>query len=251
MLIQDGSASSPSYQVGLSDPYFTLSPTSPASITFYPRPVFIANQLAIQRNGTALVASAELSVGDNYPDSQVTFTVQTAHGQFEFISSSGNQSTTQFTQQQLKAGQVQFRHDGSISAPSYNVTISDPYFTVGSVTGSVNYQFIPFPPQVIHPLLPRIFSPGQTFEFNVPIDTFLDMNDETLTLSAALSDGEVLPAGINFNSPTATFSGVINQPAQWNISLTAKDCLNYPPQRIFYYRLRAHRPLQGVLISRP
>ena len=80
-----------------------------------------------------------------YPATQVLFTVQTAHGQFELISSN-NVAAPQFTQQQLEDGQINFIMTAVFQRPEYNVTVSDPYFTVGPIAGNLSYQFIAFPP---------------------------------------------------------------------------------------------------------
>ena len=113
--IQDSSASSPSYQVTIQDPYFISIPAS-AHVTFYRRPVFINNQLSIQQAQSVVMTAASLSVIDDYPSTQVIFTVTNVqHGQFKLTT--GAMSITAFTEQQLSAGQVLFIHDGGPVGP--------------------------------------------------------------------------------------------------------------------------------------
>ena len=58
-------------------------------------------------------------------DSELIFTISSIqHGRFEEVSSPGV-SITQFTQAQIKNNDIQFVHDGSDIAPSYDVKVSD------------------------------------------------------------------------------------------------------------------------------
>ncbi len=221
--VHNNSLYPPGYDLQVINPGIALSPPPEAvKVTFYRRPVLSVNSFSVMRNGSVLMTPQQLSASDDYPNAQVFFIVQTAHGQFETVSAPGV-PLVNFTQQQVVSGVIQFHQDGSIAAPSYNVTVSDPYFTVGPVSRYINYQFIPFPPLVDQPILPEIFTPGQPFEFSIPSDTFIDQNAEPLTLSATLADGEAFPTGISYDPSSATFSGVINQPESYNISVTATD----------------------------
>ena len=54
---QDGSINSPSYRIGISDPYFSVPVMSPVTTTFYRQPSFIHNQLQILEGETVLITS--------------------------------------------------------------------------------------------------------------------------------------------------------------------------------------------------
>ena len=124
--VADGTASSPSYQVSVSDPYFTLAPAA-AAVTFYRQPV-LNNTLTINQ-GQSVVLTPSFLTHEDYPSDQVNFTVSSVeHGQFQLLPA--NTSVAQFTEQQLLSGQVQFVADGTTSSPSYQVGVSDPYFTL-------------------------------------------------------------------------------------------------------------------------
>ena len=101
LLIQDNTAEAPSYRVGISDPYFNVPIMSEVTTTFYRRPSFIHNQLQILEGATVLITNNELSLQDDYPDTQVLFIIsECQHGQFELIPAK-NATTIQFTQQQI------------------------------------------------------------------------------------------------------------------------------------------------------
>lgn len=129
--IQDNSTYTPSYQVSVSDPYFTRSPVS-AAVTFYRQPVLVAYPFSMCQGQSVVMTSAFLNATDDYPSDQVVFTVSDLHyGWFKLLP---NSMVTQFTQQQLQAGQVILIQDGGANAASYQLSLSDPYFTLPSVT---------------------------------------------------------------------------------------------------------------------
>ena len=79
-----------------------------------------------------------LNVTDDYPADQVNFIVSNLqHGQFQLLPL--NNSVSQFTEQQLSAGQILFTHDNSISGPSYQIGVSDPYFTLSPVPAVITF----------------------------------------------------------------------------------------------------------------
>jgi Ca2+-binding RTX toxin-like protein len=71
------------------------------------------------------------------------------------------------------------------------------------VEGAVNR-----PPVVVNPLADRSATEDTAFSFAVPADTFVDPDaGDTLSYSAALTDGSPLPAWLTFEPMTRTFSG--------------------------------------------
>jgi hypothetical protein len=65
------------------------------------------------------------------------------HGQFE-LSSNPGKAVTNFTQQHVSHSEVQFAHDGSQTAPSYDVTVSDGRFTTAPATATMQFTLTPF-----------------------------------------------------------------------------------------------------------
>ena len=237
--VHNGSVFPPSYVVQV--PNFGIAlppPPQNATITFYRFPVIINNQFSIVRNGTTLITPQEISVNDNYTsDAQVNFIVQAVtNGQFELIPF-GNISTSQFTQQQVKTGEIQFHQNDSFLAPSYNLTVSDGLFTEGPFVGALNWTFIPYLPKVINPIPPCYSHVGETINCPVPNNTFADLNGqvEPLTLSATFANGSMLPyPALYFAPETATLTGSINwEESPLNISIKATNQWGLSSQTFF------------------
>ncbi|MBS0351246.1 MAG: FG-GAP repeat protein [Proteobacteria bacterium] len=87
-------------------------------------PVLLQNQLQLFRNQTVLFNTSFLSAYDrNHPNQTlVFFPTNISHGRFEIIDQPGI-SLSNFTQLQLENSTIQFLHDGSAFAPSYNITV--------------------------------------------------------------------------------------------------------------------------------
>ncbi|MAM00175.1 MAG: thrombospondin type 3 repeat family protein [Alteromonadaceae bacterium] len=89
-------------------------------------PVEAANRLSIVEGTSYTLSTEELNYAD--PDTDPADIVLTPSsvvaGQFESISSPGI-ALVSFTQKEVDLGQVSFVHDGSVSAPSYDISASD------------------------------------------------------------------------------------------------------------------------------
>jgi len=62
---------------------------------------------------------------------------------------------------------------------------------------------------------------GQAFSLVLPVDTFMDPDDEALILSAT-----GLPAGVSFDADSRTFSGTPTQAGTYEVVVTARDAAN-------------------------
>ena len=63
-------------------------------------------------------------------------------------------------------------------------------------------------PSVANPLMTRTIAEGDPFNFTVPVRAFIDQDsDDLLTYAATRADGTALPAWLNFDPGTRTFSG--------------------------------------------
>ena len=127
----------------------------------------------------------------------------------------------------MKAGQIQFVHDDTPTAPSYQVTASDGYFTLGPTSSAINFTLVDKPPFLMHPIPPETFGIGQAFNFKIAADTFYDEQGKPIQLSSALDKNLPLPEDITFDSPSATFTGLVNAPADYNISVTATSVVEW------------------------
>ena len=56
-------------------------------------------------------------------------------------------------------------------------------------------------------LLNQSASQGNTFNYQVPVNSFNDLDGDVLTYSASLADGSSLPGWLSFDASTGTFSG--------------------------------------------
>jgi hypothetical protein len=68
---------------------------------------------------------------------------------------------------------------------------------------------------------------GQSYNFTIPDDTFFDEDgDNSFTYAAVQIDGSPLPAWLNFDALTKTFSGTPTEVAELRILVTATDTGN-------------------------
>ncbi len=245
---QDGSSSSPNYQISISDPYFNL-PLTPAEIAFYRRPFFTDNQLTLFEGETLILTELNLNVTDDYADTQILFTINDCeHGQFELIPAK-NSSTIQFTQQQVKTGQIQFVHDNQPYPPAYNVSVTDGYFTLSPVSGNIQFSLINKPPFLNNTIPSQVFVVGQTFNFKMSDYIFYDEQGKPLQLSAGLAGGLQLPSDIAFNPSTTVFTGVVSEPENYNVSVTATSVASLKTTTYFQLQIVGSAPQVAPLVD--
>ena len=234
---QDGSVGVPTYQLSVSDPYVTLPPVASTSIDFYHHPIFFSNQLTLFEGETLMLTTANINVTDSYPDTQVLFTVNDCqHGQFELITAK-NSTTIQFTQQQIKANQIQFVHDNQPYPPAYNLSVTDGYFTVGPVNGDIHFILVNKPPFLNNTVPSEVFAVGQPFNFKIDAGIFYDEQGKPLRLAAGLAGGLQLPSDIAFDPSTTTFTGIVNKPESYNVSITATSIANLKTSTYFQLQI--------------
>lgn len=146
--VYDLSGNVPSYNVSVNyGGLASIIPPQPAAITLILLgPLLINNVLFINQGQTSVFSSSQLSAFDQdnpAVNPNLIFTIRNlAHGVFEFVGLSGI-SISSFTQNQITGSQVQFIHDGSTIAPSYNVTVSDARITTSSQAAMINFNLAP------------------------------------------------------------------------------------------------------------
>ena len=215
---------------------------SEVTTTFYRRPSFIYNQLKILEGATVLITANELSLQDDYPDTQILFMISDCqNGQFELIPAK-NATTIQFTQQQINLGQIQFVHNNKPIAPSYQVTAGDGYFTAGPVSSVINFTLVDKPPALLNPIPPETFAIGEAFNFKIAANTFYDEQGKPIRLSSDLADGLPLPKEITFDSPTSTFTGLVDSPENYNISVTGTSVAELATTTFFMLQISGQTP---------
>jgi len=104
-------------------------------------PVIVQNTLTLNSGASAKLSPAQLSATDvDNPAAGLLFTVSAVtHGQFA-LSSVPAVAIVSFSQAQVVAGQVIFEHDGSSSAPSYAISVSDGTLSAGPAPASVSFS---------------------------------------------------------------------------------------------------------------
>jgi hypothetical protein len=134
-LVATGGVEYPSYEILLNDGSVTRGSPVAASIQFnriQHEPVFVNNWLTIGCNQTVTLNPIMLKVTDlDTPDTQIIFTVVSVqHGLFTY----GNTVVTQFTQNDINLGKIQFTHDGSSYEPSCDFKVIYGLFNITSAT---------------------------------------------------------------------------------------------------------------------
>ncbi len=126
LFIQDASNLVPSYAISVTNPVPITTVPKAATISFNAAPIIVNNTLTLKRSQTVMLTESELAATDiDSPAANLTFTISNiVHGQFSKVSQPTVPIVT-FIQSQISARQIQFRHDGGINPPSYDVLIND------------------------------------------------------------------------------------------------------------------------------
>ena len=146
--IHDGTCNVPSYQLSMNAGKLMTTPVLNVSFNFIPAgPTILQNRLYINQGQTIILTAQNLNSTDpavNVNAAELTFAVSNVqHGSFTVTGDPGA-VLTQFTQQQINAGGVQFIADGSSSAPSYAVTVTDSCgLTSGPQIASIDFNLPP------------------------------------------------------------------------------------------------------------
>lgn len=131
---------------------------------------------------------------------------------------------------------------------SFTFTVSDG--RGGNDTGTVAITVTPVndAPQVLQPI------PNQTWQqadgaqsFSFSAATFGDVEDDPLTYTATLSNGDPLPAWLTFTSATRTFSSAAPQAGIYPITVTASDG-NLSAQTMFTLFVQGTTPFQHLFL---
>ena len=123
--IHDQSLYAPAYQIAVSNGAIT-TPPQPAGIDFDTIPLLLTNQLVINQGQSVLLTAAMLNATHPGADnsSYLRFDItKLQQGQFRWVNNSA--AIAYFYQQNITDRLVQFGHDGSSVAPSYNVSVTD------------------------------------------------------------------------------------------------------------------------------
>ena len=164
-------------------------------------PTLVQNRLSLALGQTINLNQTHLSAYDrNHPNNTIVFIPSNVtHGRFQLATQPG-MSLTNFTLPQLQSGVVQFVHDGSVTAPSYHITVQSagiawtgpsvanitfiPVVTTTVVSTSTTTQ-TPTPTSVPSTPMPTA-TPTSSSAFPVLLNNQLTLsNGQTVVLSAS------------------------------------------------------------------
>lgn len=107
----------------------------------------------------------------------------------------------------------------------FQYVVSDGTAQSAVKTVTLTFNSVNDAPIVAVPIADQSFAADQTATFTIPTGTFTDVDSPTLTYTAMLSDGSVLPSWLVFNASTHTFTATPPFVGQktLSISVTASD----------------------------
>ncbi len=145
-------------------------------------PVLVNNSLSLSVGAAIQLNSTYLAAYDrNHNNNTLVFIPSgVSHGQFEAVSNP-NVMLSNFTQQEILAGDIQFTHDGSLVAPSYNMTVrSSGIAWTGPLSAKITFSGTP--PSYFPSVLPLASLNGQN---GFKLDGENSGDDSGISVSAA------------------------------------------------------------------
>jgi hypothetical protein len=127
VFVPDGTNVTPAWSVQATDDIPLKSNVIPAIVIFTALdPSLDVNQLTLIRAATVSITAAEMLASDTgQDDADLIFTVSSVTGgQFERVSASGIEITT-WTQSEVTANDIVFIDDGNVTAPSYDLSVTN------------------------------------------------------------------------------------------------------------------------------
>ncbi|WP_404380360.1 DUF4347 domain-containing protein [Caenispirillum salinarum] len=198
--------------------------TADATVSVNAVPVIAVNAgVPVDEGATVTLTTAMLSASDaNHGAAALTFTVgqAPAHGVL-LLNGAALTAGGTFTQADLAAGSVTYRHDGSeTTADGFTVTVSDGLATTAatgvSVTVTPTNDAPSADPGVLTPLEGES---GTALGYAIPSTLFTDADGEPLTITAS-----GLPEGLALSADGTRISGVPSgAPGTFSVVLTATD----------------------------
>lgn len=139
----DGSTIPPSYQVTAINGALSLAPQT-SLVSFDTMPVLINNFMFINQGQTVYISLHNLNATNPYkPNTNLIYLIsQTQHGYFSLLTNPSIPIAT-FSQAQIRAKNILFTADGSISSPGYAVSVSDGRLTTSSYAAIISFDAFP------------------------------------------------------------------------------------------------------------
>ncbi len=141
--VHDQSSQAPSYNMTVRSSGVAWIGPYPANITFNLLQIK-TNQLIVNQGQSVMISSENLSAIDTAQvEPSLEFIISNLQqGRFELISAPG-QAIMTFSQQVIGDSQVRFIHDGTASAPRYQVTVSNGLIMTVPQAAAINFDAMP------------------------------------------------------------------------------------------------------------
>ena len=139
--VHDNSVFPPAYEAMVTDDRLSSNYQS-AIIDFDTLPILQHNRLTIDQGQTVIFTTENLQAthGDGSADGDLSFLISALqHGYFKWTNTSTGNIVV-FRQNNITTQAVSFVHDGSHSAPSYKVGVTDGRASADPQTASINFN---------------------------------------------------------------------------------------------------------------
>ncbi|WP_236632959.1 LamG-like jellyroll fold domain-containing protein [Endozoicomonas elysicola] len=162
-------------------------------------PQLITNELAIDEGATVILGSDNLSATDpDHDDNSLTFILSNIqNGSLSGATDNGD-GTFSFTQQQLLDGTVSFTHDGSNTAPAYQVTLTDGPAITAATSATITFTEVNDAPTAADNTL--TVNEDQSYTFTIGDFNFSDVDSgdtlQSITITSLPAAGSLLLNGV-------------------------------------------------------
>ena len=149
-------------------------------------PVLVNNRLSLSVGAVIQLNATYLAAYDRNHNNNTLVFVSSAvtHGQFEIVGAPGV-PLVNFTQQQITSGAIQFVHDSSLVAPSYNISVfSTGIAWTGPLSAKIN--FIGVPQSYFPAILPLASLNGKN-GFKLDGETFNDASGGSMSAAGDIN----------------------------------------------------------------
>ncbi|MEH2210726.1 putative Ig domain-containing protein [Nostoc sp.] len=115
--------------------------------------------------------------------------------------------------------------NANVGSLNIKVTATDPSLAQANDVFVLTVHNTNDPPEVVNEIANQQATEDTVFNFTFPDNTFIDIDGDSLTYTATLENGDLLPSWLSFNAATKTFSGTpLNaNVGSLNIKVTATD----------------------------
>ncbi|NBS66709.1 MAG: hypothetical protein EBT33_20650, partial [Betaproteobacteria bacterium] len=142
--------------------------------------------------------------GTFWIDSDLNGALNGAERPLGYLSEANPDAANTFTQADIAAGRLKFAKDSSQASGQLHVKVSD---GTGGAKPEARLVLIPSSPPVVSAVDDQQWRTTGSQSFRLPAGTFTDPDQDVLTVSAALVNGQPLPGWLAFDPATWTFSG--------------------------------------------